>query len=210
MSICESFRRFTSALVVLVTCALSETRADLIPPGNKSVSHRLIFQDSELLRDHRVIAMPVRGFGGHEEIEAGKPIPFSTKYGTRLYVVPDDYEPPGKMMRKDLPNFPSCDVPVSSITYVPVFSPVASIRTTLELADVSDDSITVTVVDHVELDRTGQPASLLRSALPLFAISAAGIAGCFVLWWRKTGAVTKGSGTQNETTTGEASPAESP
>ena len=125
--------RFSSSgtlLVLLVTLMTGTARlcADLIPPGNKGVSHKLVFVDSPLLKSHRLIATPVRGFGGHEEVQPDRPFHFSTKYGTRLYVVPSDFVPPTKVNPGEPLPFPSCDVPVSSTTYVPIFSPIASLR----------------------------------------------------------------------------------
>ena len=82
-----------------------------------------------------------------EEVVAGEPIPFSSKYGTRLYAVPSDYVPANKMSRGEPLPFPSCDVPVSSITYVPVFSPVTKIRSTCKITDVTDDAISIELID---------------------------------------------------------------
>lgn len=172
--------------LVFVACCLSrDVKADIVPPGNKSVSHKLVFEASPLLESHRLIAMPVRGFGGFAEVRSGQPFWFSSKYGTRLYVVPNDYSPPERISpREELP-FPSCDVPVASVTYVPVFSPVKSILTTLQLTEVGDETIQVAVVDHVEYGSDGRPASWLRSIVPLIAIAAVGLISCLVLWSRR-------------------------
>lgn len=171
-------------LVLLVTLMTGTTRlgADLIPPGNKRVSHKLVFVDSPLLRSHRLIAMPVRGFGGHEEVIPGRPFHFSTKYGTRLYVVPGDFVPPYKVSPGEPLPFPSCDVPVSSTTYVPILSPIASLRSTCKLIAVGDDAIQVELVDHVKLDSNGKSASLLKTVLPMLLISATGLIGCCLIW----------------------------
>ena len=180
------FRSSRALLVLLVTLMTGTTRlvADLIPPGNKGVSHKLVFVDSPLLKLHRLIAMPVRGFGGHEEVQPDRPFHFSTKYGTRLYVVPNDFVPPTKVNPGEPLPFPSCDVPVSSTTYVPILSPIASLRSTCKLIAVGDDAIQVELVDHVELDSNAQPASLLNTVLPMLVISATGLIGCFLIWRR--------------------------
>ena len=182
-------------LVLLVTLMTGTTRlgADLIPPGNKGVSHKLVFVDSPLLKSHRLIAMPVRGFGGHEEVQPDRPFQFSSKYGTRLYVVPNDFVLPTKVNPGEPLPFPSCDVPVSSTTYVPIFSPIASLRSTCKLVAVEDDAIQVELVDHVELNSNGRPVTLLNTVLPMLVISATGLIGCGFIWRRarisKTSAV---------------------
>ncbi len=189
------FRSSWAWLVFLAVVLLGTTRlsADLIPPGNKGVSHKLVFVDSPLLESHRLIAMPVRGFGGHEEVQPDRPFRFSTKYGTRLYVVPDDFVLPAKVDPGEPLPFPSCDVPVASTTYVPIFSPIASLRSTCKLVAVEDDAIQVDLVGHVELNSAGHPVTLLNSLLPMLAISAAGLIGCCLIWRRartsKTNAV---------------------
>ena len=178
---------FSRAVLVLLAVLMLGTRhlsADLIPPGNKAVSHKLVFVDSPLLQTHRLIAMPVRGFGGHEEVQPNRPFHFSTKYGTRLYVVPRDFEPPSKVNPGQPLPFPSCDVPVSSTTYVPILSPVASLRSTCKLIAVADDAIQVELVDHVELDASGNPASPLGAVLLMLFISATGLIGCCLIWRR--------------------------
>jgi hypothetical protein len=143
-----------------------------------------VFVDSPLLKSHRLIAMPVRGFGGHEDVQPNRAFHFSTKYGTRLYVVPDDFVPPAKVNPGEPLPFPSCDVPVSSMTYVPTYSPIASLRSTCKLVAVGDNAIQVELVSHVELDSNGRPVSLLNTVLPMLAISAIGLLGCCLIWRR--------------------------
>jgi hypothetical protein len=179
-----SIKSHLIGLVLVTACLAREVSADLIPPGHKSVSHKLVFEDSPLLESHRLIAMPVRGFQGAAEVQAGRPFWFSSKYGTRLYVVPEDYAPPERISPGDEFAFPSCDVPVSSVTSVPMFSPVKSILTTLELTDVGEETIRVAVVDHVEYGSDGRPASWLMSSVPKIAIAAIGLVFCLVLWSR--------------------------
>lgn len=169
---------------ILTLAGTTPVRADLIPPGNKAVSHKLVFVDSPLLQEHRVIAMPVRGFGGHEEVRAGQPFHFSSKYGTRLYVVPDDFQPPSKVTVGDPLPFPSCEVPVSSTTYVPKLSPITSLRSTLKLVAVNDDTIEVELVDHVELNSSGEPVTVAGTVLPWLIIASVGFVGCVVIWRR--------------------------
>lgn len=176
------FNRVLLILLVTLTTGATRLGADVIPPGNKSVSHTLVFVDSPALKSHRLIAMPVRGFRGHEEVQPDRPFRFSSKYRTRLYVVPSDFSPPAKFSFSEPLPFPSCDVPVSSTTYVPIVSPIASLRSTCKLIAVGDDAIHVELVDHVELDSDGQPASLLNTVVPMLLISTAGLIGCCLIW----------------------------
>ncbi|MEM1067323.1 MAG: hypothetical protein AAGI63_00400 [Planctomycetota bacterium] len=171
-------------LTCIVVASATYLHADLVPVGNKGVTHKLVFTDSPLLETHRIIAAPVRGFGGHAEVRPDQPFYFSTKYGTRLYVVPADYEVPKKVgPGKTLP-FPSCDVPVTATTYVPMYSPTDSLRSTCRLLAVTDEAIEVELVDHVELDSNGEPVSLSKSLFPMLLISLTGLVGCCVIWRR--------------------------
>lgn len=179
-------RRCCLVLIIGSAQPANFVEADIIPPGNKKVSHHMVFADSPLLQSHRLIAMPVRGFGGFTEVQAGQPFQFSSKYGTRLYVVPSDYHPPGKVFHGEPLPFPSCEVPVSSTTSVPKFSPVASLRTTCKLIAVGDDSIGVEVIEHVELGSGNQPVTPWQRMLPFVAIAATGLLGCILVWrWNR-------------------------
>lgn len=68
--------------------------ADLILPGNKAVDHQLVFQDSELFQRYRFVAAPIAGFQGVAVIQPGVSFRFSSKYGTKIYVVPDGQPDP--------------------------------------------------------------------------------------------------------------------
>lgn len=173
-------------LAAAVTAPVGTPRlsADIIPPGNKGVTHKLVFVDSPLLQSHRLIAMPVRGFGGHEEVQPGQPFRFSSKYGTRLYVVPDDFVPPKKSQPGQPLPYPSCEVPIGSTTFVPMLSPVDSLRSTCKLVAVEQDSIHVELVDQVELNSSGQPVTFLNSVFPMLIISTSGLIGCCLIWRR--------------------------
>lgn len=171
--------------VMLALSGNTPAWADLLPPGHKRVTHQLVFAKSPLLETHRLIAIPTRGFGGHTEVQADRPFRFSTKYGTRLYVVPAEFVPPAKVFHGEPLPFPSCDIPVHSVTSVPALSPITSIRSTCKLVGVGDQSLEVELVDHTELNDSGQPVSFRNSVLPMLILSAIGLTGC-VLVWRRT------------------------
>lgn len=173
------------SIVVSISAFFSPSvQADLIPPGNKSVTHKLVFQDSPLLESHRLIAMPTRGFGGHEEIQAGRPFYFSSKYQTRIYAVPKDYRPPSKRASGEPLPFPTGEIPIASTTYVPLLSPVASLLSTVRLVDVDETTINIELVGHEEFDDLGNPVSLGSVLIPLSVISMCGLVGCIAIWRR--------------------------
>lgn len=176
-------QRITVFLCVL-TCTFStqkETKADLIPPGHKSVRHRMVFVDSPALRENRLIAAPVRGFGGFAEIIAGQSFSFSNKYGTRIYSVPAGYQPPDRFFYNEPLEFPHVDCPVNSITSVSIFCDTSQIETRCKILSVSDESITIQVLEEVEFDAFGK---VTKGGLNLYAkigISVSGLAMCLLI-----------------------------
>jgi hypothetical protein len=77
------------AFFLVLPSLAAPTSSDVLLPGMKRVEHRLVLEPSELWTGRRIVAAPVRGFGGTHVVEPGVPFAFSTKYGTRLYVVPE-------------------------------------------------------------------------------------------------------------------------
>ena len=164
-------------MVTAVVSHTSHANADILLPGYKSVKHELVFEDSDLFQKHRLIAAPIAGFKGVEEIQPGKPFSFSSKYGTMFYLVPRAAELTG-FDKKAFKQWPHASPPVSEIKSVPVTSPVASATTTLRFASVNEGSPVIETVSHVELDRWGKEASATRSILVFGLIIAAGLAFC--------------------------------
>jgi hypothetical protein len=141
--------------LAMVTPAL----ADLIPPGHKGVTHQLVFVDSAALAQHRLVAAPVRGLQGTTEVVAGQSFSFSSKYGTRLYVIPKDIKPLPEFDRELYSQWPSAEPPVSEIRSVPLVSPVASILTTVRLVDVTSGLPILEVVEDKEFEPGLTPVS---------------------------------------------------
>lgn len=179
--------RINIAWLALIGCVapITNARADLLPPGHKSVKHEMVFVESEPLSSHRIIATPTRGFSGVEEIEPGKPFRFSSKYGTRLYSVPENIELPKKFDLDFFEQWPSCDPPVRETKSVPIVSPVKSKLTTVRLASVSPDGLIIEVVSDESFDWTGKPANVLRFYWPLFVPVFLGGTLCFWMARRK-------------------------
>lgn len=153
--------------------------ADVLLPGHKSVEHELVFEDSDLFNEHRLIAAPIRGFSGVEEIQPGKPFRFSSKYGTKFYIVPRDAEL-AKFDRDAFDQWPNVAPPINEIKSVPVTSFVASATTTLGFASLNEGYPVIEKVSHVELDRWGNEASATRSTLMFGLTIAAGLAFCLL------------------------------
>jgi hypothetical protein len=133
--------------------------ADLIPSGHKAVTHQLVFVDSPALAHHRLVAAPVRGLHGTTEVVAGQPFQFSSKYGTRLYLIPKDVMPLPKFDRDLYSQWPSEEPPVGEITSVPMVNPVASILTKVRLVSVTSGPPEMELVAHEELDDSHTPVS---------------------------------------------------
>lgn len=161
---------------------LPATLADILPPGHRAIKHELVFVESDLLSDHRLIATPTRGLRGAVEVKAGQPFSFSTKYGTRLYIAPDDAALPENGKSDVAPDWLSAEPPIHDIRSVPWYSPVESALTTCRLAAVGPDGPQIDLVEHVTLDAQGRPASGLRRTWLLAAIAAVGLLGCLGLY----------------------------
>ena len=141
----------------------NEGKADILPPGYRSISHQLVFESSPLFDDYCLVAAPIRGFGGIHVVVPGQPFQFSSKYGTRLYLIPESVAEKLKFDREYFDQWPSTLPPVSEIRSVPLISPVASVVTTVRFANLQGGKPNIIVVDHKELDSGGKPASYLRA-----------------------------------------------
>ena len=165
--------------VLFVLIVARDASADLLPTGHKSVQHRLVFVDSPALQNQRLIATPIRGFGGIAEIRVGEPFPFSTKYGTKIYAVPDDFDPLKKL---DYPlDFVSSDPPVDDITSISILRSTSEIETRCKLVSVSDSILLIEVVGETRFDELGLVTKGGFSIIGKLALSLAGLCGCITL-----------------------------
>jgi hypothetical protein len=161
--------------LILVSFPAASVWADLIPPGHKAVKHELVFAESEALNSCRLVAAPVRGFHGATEIRAGQRFRFSTKYGTRFYVIPDDVDLLPEFDRELYAQWPSAEPPVSEMKSNSLISPVTSAVTTLKLSEVSSEAPTIELVSHAEFDGAGQTATWRSALLRPLTLVPAGI-----------------------------------
>lgn len=175
--------RFHRNLAVVVSLLfLGDAQADLIPPGHKSITHQLVFLDSPLLTEHRLIAAPVRGFGGFSEVKAGHPFYFSSKYGTKIYAVPKDYQPPTRYSPGEALPFPHSEPPTNSITSVSLLQNTSRIETHCRLVAVTETSLEIEVTEEIRFDELNNVTTGGLSLLGKIAISLAGLGGCLALW----------------------------
>ncbi len=151
--------------MVILVGALNGTpmvMADLLPTGHRHVTHELVFEDSDALANHRLVAAPIAGFSGVHVIRPGERFRFSSKYGTRFYLVPDGETDFEQFDRERFDNWANRRPPRGEIRSVPWTSPVRSALTTLRFDGVVDGKPQISMVDHIEMDAAGNPASVVK------------------------------------------------
>jgi len=165
-------RRFFSLLLALLPLA-APARSDVLLPGTRPVSHQLVVEPSEHLTGKRIVAFPVRGFGGTHLVEPGKPFDFSSKYGTRLYVASDAESVPESLEPAWEASHLAAEIPVSEVSSVLLASPLESIVTTLRISQLDATRFELAVVDEVRRHDRKWIAALCAVAL----------LGWFGLWY---------------------------
>ena len=182
----------------LLVCGASRCQADILLPGHKSVQHKLVFEPSDSLSNHRIVAAPIAGFSGYNIVEAGKPFPFSSKYGTRFYLVPESVVDLPKFDREVYEQWPSALPPCSEIKSTVVSSPLASALTTVQLVGIDETGPEVKLIKHEEFDRNGRLVSEARKAVTNFAYVAVpvgigvAICGYLVIQRKRQGSRSRG------------------
>lgn len=157
----------------------SQAAADILLPGHKNVRHELVFNDSPLFENNRLVAAPTAGFSGVHEVKPGEPFRFSSKYRTTFYVVPEDYSLE-EFDRDEFARFPNCKPPRNEIRSVPATNPLTTALTTLEFASVDGSSLIVNEVRHQEFGKSGTPVQANQNFLWFGLIIAAGLALCLL------------------------------
>ena len=147
--------RLLAVLAALIAAAPAGAR-DLIPPGHRPVVHELAFDRLELPPGTRLVATPVRGFGGVEEVQAGAPFRFSSKYGTTFFLVPENEDVVAPEPGHGL-GHPSAAPPVGEIRSLPLVNPVARVLTTLAFDGVEAGELRLSVVNEERFDANGEP-----------------------------------------------------
>jgi hypothetical protein len=158
--------------------------ADVLPPGHKGVEHDIAVL--EPLPDGLVVvAAPTRGFGGVEVLAPGAPIPFSSKYGTRLYVLPAGAAIPADPGAVRAAAIASADLPVSEVVSAPIVSPLSSVVTMLRLTVPTPGQLTVEVVDEVRSNAILAQGNLRLVLGTMLAVGAIGVAAILILVRRR-------------------------
>ena len=147
--------RLIAVLAALIASAPAGAR-DLIPAGYRPVVHELVFDRLELPPGTRLVATPVRGFGGVEEVQAGAPFRFSSKYGTTFFLVPENKDVVAPEPGSGLEH-PSAAPPVGEIRSLPLVNPVARVLTTLAFDGVEAGELRLRAVREERFDATGEP-----------------------------------------------------
>ena len=178
--------RVQAIMIVCIVLSLNAAcvDADILPPGHRNVDHKMVFEASQALEKTTLVAAPTAGFGGVCVINPGQKFNFSSKYGTRIYVLPAGVVIPKNFDREVFQHWPSARPPRNQIRSVPIVSPISSALTTVRLKEISATGPVVEMVDHVEYDRFGKEVTFLRimffRGIPLLL----GIAICVFLFRR--------------------------
>ena len=155
-------------LKLLVTAPLLLSLApapDVLMPGHRAIQHRLVLEWDAEQHGERFFAHPTAGFGDQIEIEPEVPFRFSSKYGTRIYAVPDG-EPFVSADRDGPdPSWAVGEIPVGQVDSVPIGSTLVSIETRLRVASVAEG--------RIELVEVGEQRT--RAIWPYLAVVAVGL-----------------------------------
>ena len=151
---------------------------DIIVPGHQAVRHTLVLEPAPGVELPRLVAHPVRGFGGWTEVRAGEPFEFSGKYGTHLCAVQPGEAVPERVDPAWCSAHASTPIPVAEIASLPLASLTDSVTTELRVEDVANGLLRLRVDGET---RTG--STMLRSpvGIVLVLIALVGVGG--LAWW---------------------------
>jgi hypothetical protein len=175
----QSMLRHRWLVIWCVSLMCCTSLADVIPPGFRPVDHKLVFEDSPLFDEHRIFAARSVGFKGLvHRVVPGEPFNFSSKWSTRLYLVPEGVDELERFDDPRLKEYPSYQPSRKEITTTPIGSPIAKAVTTLRLVSAGPDGLVIEEVSHTEYAANGMP--LGNSAIRLLIIALVGLA--LVAW----------------------------
>jgi hypothetical protein len=172
----------TRPLLLAVLCAAlcaPPLAADVLPPGHRDVRHELVLEAGDALGGRRLAVTPVRGFGGVTVIEPGLPFTFSSKYGTRIYLLPSDVPVPDDPDAVRALALAVGDLPVAEVSSTPVISPLTRVLTTLRVVSIEEGRVVLEVVGERRLGAGGLE---LRTGLLLATLVFVACAGLAALW----------------------------
>lgn len=162
---------------------------DVIAPGRHGVKHEMVVEPSEALGGGTLVCWVASGIGGPDStVVPGEPFRFSSKYDSRLYLLPEGVDP-SEVTRPTASaplDYPSAPPPRGEIHDLPNANPVHAALTTIRLRGVDGDRLDFEVVDHVLFDASGTPVGESRQAFVWAMILAVGLAaGASLLSRRK-------------------------
>ncbi len=174
---------------VLLLSALAFLAPDVLPPGHKSVRHEMAVEGT-VPAGFRLVASPVRGFGGVHEVQSGQPFSFSSKYGTRLYLLPLDQPLPSQWSEAWLEQHPHSDT-FAEVASVPAGTPLARVLTTWRIDGVDGQAIRLERLGEERFDGFGARLPAGGEWWWLLVVAAGGAVLAVRLWRsRPAGGVT--------------------
>ncbi len=185
--------RFVFCLVAVCfvgECFVARADADILPSGHKSVDHKIVFEKSAELSEHRIVAAPIAGLSGQRLVVAGQALDFSSKYGTQFFALPASVADVPKYDREQYAAWPSARPPIGEVRSVPFFSPIHSALTTVKLVAVSEVGLEIEMVKHEVFGSDGSAVDPNQTVgigyLVLFSMPVAlGLAMLVWLWTKK-------------------------
>ena len=173
--------RLATLLFLVLAPVTAAPARDVILPGNRNFKHQLVIEDGELFRTHQFVAAPVRGFRGVHLVVPGEPFSFSSKYGTRIYAVPIGETIPAELDEAWKAAHVAAEIPVAEVASVPLTSPIDSLVTRLEIAELFGAKLQLAVVSE---ERTWSSTALWV----LGASAVLGLGGLALVVRRRRGA----------------------
>lgn len=152
---------------------------DVVLPGQRRVTNELVFEPSPELSQWQLVAAPVRGLGGIERVEPGRPFAFSGKYGTRLYALPAGAPLPDDARLEELAQYPSSPPPVAAVWSVAAVRPLAKVVTTCRFDGVREEGLELVVLGERHFDAAGREIDGWWLPAVLLGVCAVGV---FALW----------------------------
>lgn len=146
---------------------------DVLTPGHRPVVHEMVVEAGGVPQGMRLVAAPVRGFGGVHEVVPGQPFGFSAKYGTRLYLLPADASLPAEWSRDWIGVHP-CSDRFDERASVPLGAALARVLTTWRVLGVQEGRILMQFVREQHFDAAANPLTPSWRWLLLLAIAAGG------------------------------------
>jgi hypothetical protein len=149
---------------------------DILLPGHKPVRHALVLETAPGVELPRLVAHPVRGFGGWTEVRPGEPFEFSTKYGTHLCAVQPGEVVPDRVDAAWCSAHASTPIPVQQVASLSFASPVEALTTTLLVEGVELGALRLRARDETR-------STSLAGWAPIAVLALVALAGVVGLTW---------------------------